>query len=113
MPFSPVIQYFDSLKFHCFIWVSLFCCSSQRAWLLKLLAVELHAGDMANSTHRDACQSILGHIFGPDVVNFATDYTINRMNSVQNSAANVGTRTISKSKVYLGTSIVSFTLYNW
>ncbi|XP_078432384.1 nuclear pore complex protein (DUF3414) isoform X2 [Wolffia australiana] len=36
----------------------------QRAWSLKLLALELHIADMAIPTHRDACVSILSHIFG-------------------------------------------------
>ncbi|KAI5422640.1 hypothetical protein KIW84_045898 [Lathyrus oleraceus] len=36
----------------------------QRAWLLKLLAVELHAGDIGSSNHRDACQTILSNLFG-------------------------------------------------
>ncbi|XP_031097713.1 nuclear pore complex protein NUP205 isoform X1 [Ipomoea triloba] len=36
----------------------------QRAWLLKLLAVELHAADMSSSTHREACQSIISELFG-------------------------------------------------
>ena len=115
MLFSPLIQNVNipSISIHSnfivsrchvsFIWVSLFSCFSQRAWLLKLLAVELHAGDMVNSTHRDACQSILGHIFGPDVVDFTTDHSTSHAYSVHNSAADVGTRTISKSKVYLGT----------
>lgn len=80
----------------------------QRAWLLKLLAVELHAGDMVNSTHRDACQSILGHIFGPDVVDFTTDHSTSHAYSVHNSAADVGTRTISKSKVLELLEVVQF-----
>lgn len=79
--------------------MSLFSCFYQRAWLLKLLAVELHAGDMANSTHQDTCQSILGQIFGPDAVDFPIDYSTKYTNSVQNSTVNVGTRNISKSKV--------------
>ncbi|CAA6666415.1 unnamed protein product [Spirodela intermedia] len=37
----------------------------QRAWFLKLLALELHVADMAVSTHRDACLTILSQIFGP------------------------------------------------
>ncbi|XP_065016073.1 nuclear pore complex protein NUP205-like isoform X2 [Musa acuminata AAA Group] len=35
----------------------------ERAWLLKLLALELHAADMSVSTHREACLSILSLSF--------------------------------------------------
>ncbi|XP_051130999.1 nuclear pore complex protein NUP205 [Andrographis paniculata] len=36
----------------------------QRAWLLKLLAVELHSANMKESNHREACQSIVTELFG-------------------------------------------------
>ncbi|THU61042.1 hypothetical protein C4D60_Mb07t19100 [Musa balbisiana] len=35
----------------------------ERAWLLKLLALELHVADMSVSTHREACLSILSLSF--------------------------------------------------
>ncbi|KAK1264926.1 hypothetical protein QJS04_geneDACA016129 [Acorus gramineus] len=35
----------------------------QRAWLLKLLALELHVSDMGVSSHREACSSILTELF--------------------------------------------------
>ncbi|XP_020088373.1 nuclear pore complex protein NUP205 isoform X2 [Ananas comosus] len=35
----------------------------QRAWLLKLLALELHLADMASSTHWETCLAILSHTF--------------------------------------------------
>ncbi|XP_072964597.1 nuclear pore complex protein NUP205 [Typha angustifolia] len=36
----------------------------QRAWLLKLLALELHVADMAASAHRESCLVILSRTFG-------------------------------------------------
>ncbi|CAA0815850.1 Nuclear pore complex protein NUP205 [Striga hermonthica] len=36
----------------------------QRAWLLKLLTVELHSADMTDSNHRETCQSIMIELFG-------------------------------------------------
>ncbi|XAR66900.1 hypothetical protein NMG60_11013275 [Bertholletia excelsa] len=77
----------------------------QRAWLLKLLAVELHAGDVTISSHREACQSILAHLFGVDMIECGTDF-----NSfiLQNSAENTGTRTMSKSKALELLDVVQF-----
>lgn len=48
----------------------LLCISSlhQRTWLLKLLAVELYAGDVSRSTDLEACHSILEHLFGHENV---------------------------------------------
>ncbi|XP_059635097.1 nuclear pore complex protein NUP205 [Cornus florida] len=80
----------------------------QRAWLLKLLAVELHAGDLASSTHREACQSIVAHIFGQEIIEYGTDFNISNSFLLENSAANAGTRTISKSKVLELLEIVQF-----
>ncbi|PKA64573.1 hypothetical protein AXF42_Ash007319 [Apostasia shenzhenica] len=37
----------------------------QRAWLLKLLAFEMHSADMAESSHRETCMAILSNIFAP------------------------------------------------
>lgn len=67
----------------------------QRAWLLKLLAIELHVGDMSSSNHRDASQSILAHLLGGKIVG-STDGAISH-SSLKNGAEY--TRTISKSKV--------------
>ncbi|KAF5945828.1 hypothetical protein HYC85_016056 [Camellia sinensis] len=80
----------------------------QRAWLLKLLAIELHTGDMACSSHREACQSILAHIFGQDVIEYGTDFNTSHSFLLQNSADGVGTRTISKSKVLELLEVVQF-----
>ncbi|KAL4195214.1 hypothetical protein AMTRI_Chr05g72240 [Amborella trichopoda] len=35
----------------------------QRAWLLKLLALEMHMGDDSIPTHRELCLSLLNHLF--------------------------------------------------
>ncbi|GKE85269.1 hypothetical protein Tco_1559011, partial [Tanacetum coccineum] len=34
-----------------------------RAWLLKLLALELHVGIVTLSNHREVCHSIVAHLF--------------------------------------------------
>ncbi|KAJ0031919.1 hypothetical protein Pint_13023 [Pistacia integerrima] len=65
----------------------------QRAWLLKLLAIELHAGYGSGSTHQETCQIILAHLFGPDFIDDKADRAIS---SPFPDAS--GTRTISKSK---------------
>ncbi|KAK8287192.1 hypothetical protein V6Z11_D07G041700 [Gossypium hirsutum] len=70
----------------------------QRAWLLKLLAVELHAAYMSSPHHREACQSILAHLFGQDVVETGTD-VISQSLILQNNKEHTATRTISKTKV--------------
>lgn len=36
----------------------------QRGWLLKLLALELHSADMADSSHRETCMAIISQTFG-------------------------------------------------
>lgn len=35
----------------------------QRAWLLKLLALELHVSDIDIVSHRDSCRRLLAHLF--------------------------------------------------
>ncbi|KAB2020060.1 hypothetical protein ES319_D07G040900v1 [Gossypium barbadense] len=70
----------------------------QRAWLLKLLAVELHAAYMSSPHHREACQSILAYLFGQDVVETGTD-VISQSLILQNNKEHTATRTISKTKV--------------
>ncbi|XP_057969128.1 nuclear pore complex protein NUP205 isoform X2 [Malania oleifera] len=80
----------------------------QRAWLLKLLAVELHIGDMTSSTHREACQSILAHIFGLDLSEHGTDPSASHSFTIPISAANAGTWSLSKSKVLELLEVVQF-----
>ncbi|KAM7263304.1 hypothetical protein ACFE04_000987 [Oxalis oulophora] len=70
----------------------------QRAWLLKLLALELHAGDTSSSIHREACQNILAHLFGQEIIEMGADHVISQSFMLQDGAANAGTRSISKSK---------------
>lgn len=77
----------------------------QRSWLLKLLAIELHIGDMSSSNHREACQSILAHLLGGKVVGIGTDGDVSHSPSLKNGAEYTGTRTISKSKVWFVTSM--------
>ncbi|KAL4302983.1 hypothetical protein GQ457_10G003370 [Hibiscus cannabinus] len=72
----------------------------QRAWLLKLLAIELHAAYVSSPHHREACQNILAHLFGQDVVETGTD-VISQSLVLQNNKEHTATRTISKTKVLL------------
>ncbi|KAK0571557.1 hypothetical protein LWI29_018060 [Acer saccharum] len=78
----------------------------QRAWLLKLLAIELHAGYGSSSTHQEACQSILAHVFGQNCIEDKTDI-ISHPLTLQN-IIDTGTRTISKSKVLELLEVVQF-----
>ncbi|XP_031385732.1 nuclear pore complex protein NUP205 isoform X2 [Punica granatum] len=82
----------------------------QRAWLLKLLALELHAGDMNSSTHRETCRRILGHLFGQEAIESGTDFNISNSLAPYNDAEHLGarTRTIGKSKVLELLDIVQF-----
>ncbi|XP_022729587.1 nuclear pore complex protein NUP205 isoform X3 [Durio zibethinus] len=75
----------------------------QRAWLLKLLAIELHAAYVSSPHHRETCQSILAHLFGQDVVETGTGILI-----LQNSKEHAATRTISKTKVLELLEVVQF-----
>lgn len=49
-------------------------CTLQRAWLLKLLAVELHSADPTDPAHSEACQSILSELFEPKHTDYGTDH---------------------------------------
>ncbi|EXC04145.1 hypothetical protein L484_006623 [Morus notabilis] len=80
----------------------------QRAWLLKLLAIELHAGDMSSSSHREACQSILAHLIGQEIIGIGADHSISQCHALQNSAEAAGTRSINKSKVLELLEVVQF-----
>ncbi|KAL8128568.1 hypothetical protein V2J09_017723 [Rumex salicifolius] len=78
----------------------------QRAWLLKLLAVELHSADMTSSGHRETCQSILAHMFGQDSIAFGTDLKF--AYKYESHHENVGSGTINKSKALELLDIVQF-----
>ncbi|XP_044463911.1 nuclear pore complex protein NUP205 isoform X2 [Mangifera indica] len=75
----------------------------QRAWLLKLLAIELHAGYGSSSSHQETCQIILAHLFGLDFIDDKADHAIS--SPFPNPS---GTRTISKSKVLELLEVVQF-----
>ncbi|KAK4343497.1 hypothetical protein RND71_036591 [Anisodus tanguticus] len=70
----------------------------QRAWLLKLLTIELHAADMSSSTHREACQSILSQLFGEGIFEHDVDLGVFSPYR-QISPGVIGARMISKTKV--------------
>ncbi|KAL3747686.1 hypothetical protein ACJRO7_016483 [Eucalyptus globulus] len=67
----------------------------QRAWLLKLLALELHAADMDSTNHREVCQRILAHLFGQQATDLGGDHII----AHQNDAEHIGTSAVDKNKV--------------
>jgi len=78
---------------------------SQRAWLLKLLAVELHAGDVSSSNHREACQTILSYLFShgiKDIGGGQAMYPFLHHDTSQNAALG----TVSKSKVLIVTCFI-------
>ncbi|EOY31051.1 Uncharacterized protein TCM_038072 isoform 1 [Theobroma cacao] len=79
----------------------------QRAWLLKLLAIELHAAYVSSPHHREACQRILAHLFGQGVVETGTDI-ISQSLILQISKEHAATRTISKTKVLELLEVVQF-----
>ncbi|KAM7512709.1 hypothetical protein LguiB_011584 [Lonicera macranthoides] len=79
----------------------------QRAWLLKMLAIELHTGDMTVSTHREACQNILAHLFGQNITEFSTGIN-SSYSMLENIAETAGTRTISKIKALELLEVVQF-----
>ncbi|XP_021855676.2 nuclear pore complex protein NUP205 [Spinacia oleracea] len=76
----------------------------QRAWLLKLLTVELHSGDVTDSSHRETCRKILAYLFGQDMNELEGDQDIP---SLQNRES-AGTRTFSKSKALELLDIIQF-----
>ncbi|ESW10307.1 hypothetical protein PHAVU_009G198200 [Phaseolus vulgaris] len=79
----------------------------QRAWLLKLLAVELHTGDVTISNHREACQTILSYLFTHGINDFGGGqamYPLLRHDASQNAALGA----VSKSKVFELLEIIQF-----
>ncbi|KAF3453692.1 hypothetical protein FNV43_RR04133 [Rhamnella rubrinervis] len=80
----------------------------QRAWLLKILAIELHAGDVSIPLHREACHSILAQLFGKETTELGTNHIVSHSLSRQNGAEHTGMRTISKSKVLELLEVVQF-----
>ncbi|CAN0838668.1 Nuclear pore complex protein NUP205 [Linum grandiflorum] len=79
----------------------------QRAWLLKLIAIELHSGYQDFPSHREACQSILSHIFGGDMIEMGSDPIPSDL-LLQNGIEHGGSQTMSKSKVLELLEVVQF-----
>ncbi|KAK4265201.1 hypothetical protein QN277_026284 [Acacia crassicarpa] len=79
----------------------------QRAWLLKILAVELHTGDISSSKHREACQTILSYLFGQGITDIGGGQTLSLL-TLQDTAENAAIRTVSKSKVLELLEIIQF-----
>lgn len=79
--------------------ISFFTCS-QRAWLLKLLAIGLHAGDVTNTNYRETCQSILAHMFGQQSTEYSLDHNLSPSIS-RNHSEGAGNRPVTRSKVML------------
>ncbi|KAJ8753188.1 hypothetical protein K2173_017774 [Erythroxylum novogranatense] len=75
----------------------------QRAWLLKLLALELHCGQVGSSNHREACKSIITCLFGNEITLNGSD-----LFTRQNGLEHTGTRLMSKSKVLELLEVVQF-----
>ncbi|XP_026454511.1 nuclear pore complex protein NUP205-like [Papaver somniferum] len=80
----------------------------QRAWLLKLLALELHVGDMTASAHRETCLSILGHLFAQSISDFGSDLYLPKHSSFQTNVDHPGMKSISKIKVLELLEVVQF-----
>ncbi|KAL1816058.1 hypothetical protein ACET3Z_018632 [Daucus carota] len=78
-----------------------------RAWLLKLLAIGLHAGDMTNTNYRETCQSILAHLFGQQSTEYNLDHSISP-SVTRNHPEGVGNRVVARSKVLELLEIVQF-----
>ncbi|XP_027329370.1 nuclear pore complex protein NUP205 [Abrus precatorius] len=79
----------------------------QRAWLLKLLAAELHAGDISSSKHREACQIILSHLFGQSIADIVGGQAMSPF-LLQDTLESAAIRTVSKSKVLELLEIIQF-----
>jgi len=72
---------------------------------LKLLAVELHTGDVTISNHREACQTILSYLFTHGINDFGGGqamYPLLRHDASQNAALGA----VSKSKVLIITCFI-------
>ncbi|XP_024182296.1 nuclear pore complex protein NUP205 isoform X2 [Rosa chinensis] len=80
----------------------------QRAWLLKLLAIELHVGDVNKSTHLETSRSILAHLFGQETFETGIDHLVSHSFSPQDGVEHSGTQTVGKSKVLELLEVVQF-----
>nr|XP_043623465.1 nuclear pore complex protein NUP205 isoform X2 [Erigeron canadensis] len=77
----------------------------QRAWLLKLFALELHIGNVTSPTHRDVCHNIIAHLFGLGETGYHSD---NNILLLQGSPEDSANRAIGRSKVLDLLEIVQF-----
>ncbi|XP_010250099.1 PREDICTED: nuclear pore complex protein NUP205 [Nelumbo nucifera] len=80
----------------------------QRAWLLKLLALELHAADLTVTTHREACSNILAQIFGCDVREFGLNRDIFLSSAFEANADHPRIGATNRSKVLELLEVVQF-----
>ncbi|ONK81042.1 uncharacterized protein A4U43_C01F24610 [Asparagus officinalis] len=78
----------------------------QRAWLLKLLALELHLADVASSGHRETCLAILSGIF--DQCNVENGSGPSASETFEIDAGHAGNRTMNNSKVLQLLEILQF-----
>jgi len=74
---------------------------------LKLLAVELHCGDLTNVSHRETVRKILAYLYGQDLGELECDQDAASAFTLQNADDHSGTRTMRKNKV-LQSAIVPF-----
>ncbi|KAF6157204.1 hypothetical protein GIB67_041665 [Kingdonia uniflora] len=72
---------------------------ARRAWLLKLLALELQTGDMTSPTHREMCQNMLSQIFVCDMGESELDLCTSNPLFLRNDADYAEVRSITKTKV--------------
>ncbi|XP_071686120.1 nuclear pore complex protein NUP205 isoform X2 [Rutidosis leptorrhynchoides] len=77
----------------------------QRAWLLKLLALELHVGNVSSSSHREVCHRIIAHLFGQGETEYGSD---NNILLLQSSPEDTANRAIGRSKVLELLEIIQF-----
>ncbi|PWA94300.1 Nucleoporin Nup186/Nup192/Nup205 [Artemisia annua] len=76
----------------------------QRAWLLKLLALELHVGNVTLSNHREVCHSIVAHLFGQGGTEYDSEHNI----LLQSSPEDAANRAIGRCKVLELLEIMQF-----
>nr|GEW31502.1 nuclear pore complex protein NUP205 [Tanacetum cinerariifolium] len=76
----------------------------QRAWLLKLLALELHVGNATLSNHREVCHSIVAHLFGQGGTEYDSEHNI----LLQSSPEDAANRAIGRCKVLKLLEIMQF-----
>lgn len=80
----------------------------QRAWLLKLLAVELHAADMSSPSHRETCQNILSQLLGGSITENGMDHNNISNLIIPKNIDFTGIRAIKKIKVLGLLEVIQF-----